>query len=130
MSEYLHIILTLAQLYNVTEAEALAVARVESNYRMHVVGAHGEIGMFQIKPSTAQLSREDLLKPWINTAAALQYLESLKRTCKAPYQHFLCYNIGPTKGKHKSVQNSEYVKRVMFYKNIEKKGRCYAKSMF
>lgn len=130
MSNYLHIILTLAQLYDVTEAEALAVARVESNYQMNVVGTHGEIGMFQIKPSTAQLPREDLLKPWVNTAAALEYLEHLKRICKAPHQHFLCYNMGPTKGKYKSTQKSEYVKRVVFYKNIEKKGRCYAKPSF
>jgi hypothetical protein len=57
---------------------ALAVAQKESGMNPAAVGSAGEIGLFQVKPSTAaQFGITDLSDPTQNTQAGLSYLSQL-----------------------------------------------------
>ncbi|MCQ1571978.1 lytic transglycosylase domain-containing protein [Neorhizobium galegae] len=52
---YTQLIAKYADEYDVPEELALAVVRIESNFRPTVKGSAGEIGLMQIKPATARL---------------------------------------------------------------------------
>ncbi|MDQ0135877.1 soluble lytic murein transglycosylase-like protein [Neorhizobium galegae] len=52
---YSQLISKYADEYDVPEELALAVVRIESNFRPTVKGSAGEIGLMQIKPATARL---------------------------------------------------------------------------
>jgi soluble lytic murein transglycosylase-like protein len=96
---------------------ALAQAEVESQFRHDIVGSAGEIGLFQVLPSTAALfesqlgafkrpvitkaQRElgDLADPIVSTKFAMAYLRDI-RTRKPNIKDALTeYNRGPT-GRH------------------------------
>ncbi len=47
------IIIKAAQYHKIPESLALGVAEVESKFNCHAVGKAGEIGLFQLKPTTA-----------------------------------------------------------------------------
>jgi soluble lytic murein transglycosylase-like protein len=58
---------------------AHAIVRIESNYRPLARGMHGEVGLMQIKPSTARLmgytgSISDLYDPETNIRYGMKYL--------------------------------------------------------
>lgn len=61
----------------------LAQAGAESSFRPHLVGRLDEIGLFQLRPSTAQdysprpLTNQQLLDPALNTRLATRYLADL-----------------------------------------------------
>jgi len=65
----------------VTPALALAVAKVESSFRVNVVSSMGAIGVMQIMPRTALLEfgvkRKDLFNPKINISLGIKFLDSL-----------------------------------------------------
>lgn len=65
--------------YGVSAALAHAVIRIESNYRPNARGSHGEIGLMQIKPSTARMlgytgSAKGLYDPETNIKYGMKYL--------------------------------------------------------
>lgn len=65
--------------YGVPSSLAHAVIRVESNYRVDALGRAGEIGLMQIKPSTARMlgysgSAKGLYDPETNIKYGLMYL--------------------------------------------------------
>ena len=66
---------------NVTPSVALAVAKIESDFRPHVVSSAGAIGVMQIMPRTGRdlfgLSRAELFDPAINIRAGVTFLEQL-----------------------------------------------------
>ena len=66
---------------NVTPSVALAVAKIESDFRPHVVSSAGAIGVMQIMPRTGRdlfgLSRADLFDPAINIRAGVTFLDKL-----------------------------------------------------
>ena len=66
---------------NVTPSIALAVARIESGFRPHVVSSAGAIGVMQIMPRTGRdvfdLSRTELFDPAINIRAGVTFLDQL-----------------------------------------------------
>lgn len=66
---------------NVTPSVALAVAKIESGFRPHVVSSAGAIGVMQIMPKTGRdvfgLSRTDLFDPAINIKAGVTFLDQL-----------------------------------------------------
>ncbi len=70
----------------VTPALALAVAKVESNFRVNVVSSMGAIGVMQIMPRTALLefgvNRKDLFNPKINISLGVKFLDSLIKKYK------------------------------------------------
>lgn len=66
---------------NVTPSVALAVAKIESGFRPHVVSSAGAIGVMQIMPKTGRdvfrLSRKELFDPAINIKAGVTFLDQL-----------------------------------------------------
>lgn len=68
-----------AKAYGVPVALAHAVVKVESNFRPHVTGRAGEIGLMQIKPATARMmgysgSAKGLYDPETNVKYGMKYL--------------------------------------------------------
>lgn len=68
-----------AKAYGIPVALAHAVIRVESNYQVNARGSAGEIGLMQIKPSTARLmgytgSARGLYNPETNIKYGMKYL--------------------------------------------------------
>ncbi|WP_187972075.1 lytic transglycosylase domain-containing protein [Aquibium microcysteis] len=68
-----------AKAYGVPVALAHAVVTVESNFRPHVTGSAGEIGLMQIKPATARMmgysgSAKGLYDPETNVKYGMKYL--------------------------------------------------------
>ena len=66
---------------HVTPSVALAVAKIESGFRPHVVSSAGAIGVMQIMPRTGRdvfgLSRTELFDPSINIRAGVTFLDQL-----------------------------------------------------
>jgi soluble lytic murein transglycosylase-like protein len=77
--EYSAIISRYASSYGVPVSLAKAVIKIESNYRPHMVGGAGEIGLMQIKPATARMmgytgSVKGLFDPDTNIKYGMKYL--------------------------------------------------------
>jgi soluble lytic murein transglycosylase-like protein len=77
--QYGSIVARYAASYGVPASLAHAVIRVESNYRVNALGSAGEIGLMQIKPSTARMlgysgSAKGLYNPETNIKFGIQYL--------------------------------------------------------
>ncbi len=97
-----------------------AVISVESNYNAHTKGSSGEIGLMQIKPSTARWlgfngSVKDLYEPAINLEYGMRYLaraHKLSRgdTCRT----VLKYNAGHSAKKMNSI-SARYCSKVKTY---------------
>jgi soluble lytic murein transglycosylase-like protein len=106
-----------AQRTSIDHCLALAQAEVESQFRHDVVGSAGEIGLFQVLPSTAALFEPqlgtfkrpvlakghralgDLADPLVSTKFAMAYLRDI-RTRKPHIKDALTeYNGGPG-GRH------------------------------
>lgn len=106
-----------AQRTRIDHCLALAQAEVESDFRHDAVGAAGEIGLFQILPSTAaifepelgkfrrpQLNRPkrdlgDLADPVVSTRFAMAYLRDIMKRRSTIREALTEYNGGPT-GRH------------------------------
>ena len=106
-----------AQRTDIDHCLALAQAEVESDFRHDAVGGAGEIGLFQMLPSTAALfessvgrfkrpapkGRErdlgDLADPRVNTQFALAYLRDIKSRKPNIKDALTEYNGGP-RGRH------------------------------
>jgi soluble lytic murein transglycosylase-like protein len=97
---YGEIVSRYAAAYGVPASLAHAVIRVESNYRPNARGSAGEIGLMQIKPSTARMmgysgSTSGLFNPETNIKYGLKYLAKARQlgggsTCGT----ILRYNAG------------------------------------
>jgi soluble lytic murein transglycosylase-like protein len=106
-----------AQRSNIDHCLALAQAEVESEFKYDAVGAAGEIGLFQILPSTAALfestlgrfrrpalakgKRElgDLADPAVSTRFAMAYLRDIMTRKPSIRETLTEYNGGPA-GRH------------------------------
>jgi soluble lytic murein transglycosylase-like protein len=112
-----------AQKSNLDHCLVLAQAEVESEFRQDAVGSAGEIGLFQILPSTAALMEPvvgpfkrpapvkavrdgtatrdlgDLADPVVSTRFALAYLRDIMTRKPAVRDALTEYNGGPT-GRH------------------------------
>jgi soluble lytic murein transglycosylase-like protein len=111
------VLLAEAQRANIDHCLALAQAEVESEFRHDAVGAAGEIGLFQIKPSTAAIlepiagpfkrpvmnrsPRElgDLADPAVSTRFAMAYLRDIMTRKPTIKDALTEYNGGPL-GRH------------------------------
>jgi soluble lytic murein transglycosylase-like protein len=111
------ILMVESQRANLDHCLVLAQAEVESEFRHDAVGAAGEIGLFQMKPSTAALlepiagkfkrpimangARElgDLADPEVNTRFALAYLRDIMSRKPSVKDALTEYNGGPL-GRH------------------------------
>ena len=110
-----------AQLSNLDHCLVLAQAEVESEFKHDAVGAAGEIGLFQIKPSTAAIlepaagpfkrpaptyaakggAKElgDLADPVVSTHFAMTYLRDIMTRRQNIREALTEYNGGPA-GRH------------------------------
>jgi soluble lytic murein transglycosylase-like protein len=111
------ILMAESQRANLDHCLVLAQAEVESEFRHDAVGAAGEIGLFQMKPSTAALlepiagkfrrpimangARElgDLADPEVNTRFAMAYLRDIMSRRPNIKDALTEYNGGPL-GRH------------------------------
>lgn len=76
---YSTIIARYAASYGVPVSLARAVIKIESNYRPHLTGSAGEVGLMQIKPATARMlgysgSVKGLYDPETNIKYGMKYL--------------------------------------------------------
>ena len=118
---YHTIISRYASEYGVPVSLAHAVIKLESNYRVSARGRAGEIGLMQIKPSTARMmgyggSAKQLYEPETNIKYGMKYLgEAFKlgggNTCTA----ILKYNAGHAATRMNPVSSAycEKVKRLL-----------------
>src|SRR5262249_21868036 len=109
-----------AQLSNLDHCLVLAQAEVESEFKHDAVGAAGEIGLFQIKPSTAAILEPvagpfkrpsatyaqkggkelgDLADPVVSTHFAMTYLRDIMTRRQNIREALTEYNGGPA-GRH------------------------------
>ena len=111
------VLLAEAQRTNIDHCLALAQAEVESEFRHDTVGGAGEIGLYQIKPSTAALleplagrfrrpvltrgARDlgDLADPAVSTRFAMAYLRDIMTRKPNVKDALTEYNGGP-RGRH------------------------------
>lgn len=103
----------------------IAVIRVESGFRSAVVGKHSEVGLFQIKPSTAKellpitFSKKKikrLLKnPFFNINLGATHLNNMIHRFKSTIIGIQAYNCGEGNVKKKTIPTStkDYVIKVM-----------------
>lgn len=113
-----------ANVYGVDPQLAVSVARVESSLNPNAKGSAGEIGLFQIKPSSVPHVRpEDLFDPAINAREGVKYLAWNKKYCnhKEDKTFLVCYNYGIENAKKvKHPKLFPYYKKVMgYYKDVK-----------
>lgn len=111
----------------------LAVIQTESQFDPTIVGNHGEIGLMQIKPDTAQWIAQKENIPWngnntlknptINVRIGIAYISFLRKNfAGAATRYVAAYNMGPKNVRRlvaQSIQPREYPGRVMSnYDNI------------
>jgi soluble lytic murein transglycosylase-like protein len=89
---------------NIDHCLALAQAQVESNFKPDALGAAGEIGLYQVLPSTAALleplvgrlrHHRDLADPVISTRFAMAYLRDILARRRSLRDALIEYNGGP-----------------------------------
>jgi hypothetical protein len=96
VGDFSSLIQSLAPSYGVPPSLALALAKKESSLNPSAVGTSGEIGLFQVMPSTAaQFGVTNLYDPTANTQAGLSYLASLYKQYGNWSDALIAYNEGP-----------------------------------
>jgi soluble lytic murein transglycosylase-like protein len=71
---------------------ALAVAKVESHFNPGAVGSIGEIGLFQVRPEFASISKEKLFDPSENAREGIHQLIYWQK--RFPSNYLDHYNSG------------------------------------
>lgn len=116
-----------SQKYKLDPFFLMAVIQTESQFDPRVLGSHGEIGLMQIKPDTAEWIVEkyslevpkefDLKDPAINIRIGAAYLSYLRESFpKKPSRYIAAYNMGPRKVRELTLKNltpKEYPTRVL-----------------
>ncbi|WP_375610489.1 MULTISPECIES: lytic transglycosylase domain-containing protein [unclassified Bartonella] len=117
---YEFLIQKFANKYNIPVNLAHAVVKVESNYKAGIKGAAGEIGLMQIKPSTARGlgfsgSVQDLYDPATNLEYGMRYLaRAYKLSGGSTCGTILKYNAGHAAKKMNSI-SAKYCAKVKTY---------------
>lgn len=85
--------------YGVDHKLALSVAKIESNYNQKAVGAVGEIGVYQIRP-TKQHPKHKLTDVHNNIRTGLEMINEVRSSCKhkKDLTYMVCYNAGLSGG--------------------------------
>lgn len=92
-------------IYGIDPNVAVAVAKVESNFKVQAVGAKGERGLFQIMPEIyPEVHPDSLFDPKVNIELGVKHLAWNKKYCKHKENrtYLVCYNYG--------IKNAEKVK--------------------
>jgi len=111
----------------------MAVIQTESKFDPTIIGSHGEIGLMQIKPDTAQWiaqkenipwnGKNTLKNPTNNVRIGIAYMAFLRKNFEgAATRYVAAYNMGPKNVRRlvaQSILPREYPTRVMAnYQNI------------
>lgn len=108
--------------YGIDCGVMLAMAEQESNFDPEGVGEEGELGMWQIKPSTAAEAEEkegrrlNLFKPEDNAKAAVILLSGYVEKYGTMEKALMAYNMGETAARRcwkNGVTGSKYAVSVM-----------------
>ena len=75
---------------------ALAIAKIESGFNMAATGGLGEVGAFQVMPSSSKYTVQQLRNPLINVSEGIRLLKLAKDKCKHQKDntYVVCYNTG------------------------------------
>jgi len=119
---YPHTLLTISREFGFDHCFALAQVEVESQFSPDAVGMAGEIGLFQILPSTARAlghRRQDLFDPHINTRVALTYLSDIVSRRPVLREALAEYNGGPAnRSPYYALTVLENYARVLRHANL------------
>ena len=132
-------VVRVAKKYNFDPFFLLAVISGESSFNPHIVGTSGEIGLMQIRPTTAAWiakkfklkfkGAKSLKNPKINIQIGAAYLAYLRDKFEQESQLYLAaYNMGATNVKRamrKKIKPRDYARHIMkryidFYKNLDR----------
>lgn len=120
-------VITESAKYQLDPVFVLAVIKTESKFDPAVIGRHGEIGLMQIKPDTAEWIATKFNIPWqgkktlenpaSNIRIGLAYMQYLRSEFKGKATKYVsAYNMGPRNVRRLIAQNvkpAEYNSRVM-----------------
>lgn len=104
--------------YGIDPKLSLAVAKHESQLNPKAVGKKGELGLFQLMPSSfPEVNKKELIKPEVNIQMGIRYLAWVKKYCshKKDNTFLVCYNYGIEKAK-----NVKHPKLFPYYKLVMK----------
>lgn len=104
--------------YGIDPKLSLAVAKHESKMNPIAVGSKGELGLFQLMPSSfPKVSKKELIKPETNIKLAIKYLGWLKKNCNHQMDntYLVCYNYGINNAK-----KVKYPKKFPYYVSVMK----------
>lgn len=113
--------------YKLDPIFVLAVIKTESKFNPLIIGRHGEIGLMQIKPDTAEwmarkykiswTGKNTLRNPATNIRIGLAYMNYLREQFNRKASKYVsAYNMGPGNVRrllNKSIKPAEYNVRVM-----------------
>lgn len=109
-----------AEFHGVDPALAVAVAQVESGINQNARGSSGEIGIFQLMPSTARYLGVDPYDEDQNIEGGVRYLKEMLRVCGGDaFSALLAYNSGPdacTRG-NAPPRSYDYASKVISTRN-------------
>lgn len=99
-------IINASRKYNYDPIFLLAIIKTESRFNPNAVGTSGEIGLMQIKPSTAEWIAKKKKFPWVNKAELYNpeynihlgalYFKYLKKSLNSKASDYIAaYNMGP-----------------------------------
>jgi soluble lytic murein transglycosylase len=116
-----------SQKYKLDPFFLIAVIQTESKFDPRVIGSHGEIGLMQVKPDTAEWIVEkynlevpkefDLKDPAVNIRIGAAYMSYLRESFpKKPSRYIAAYNMGPRRVRELTLKKQtpkEYPTRVL-----------------
>ncbi len=120
-------VLTESAKYSMDPIFVLAVIQTESKFNPTIVGRHGEIGLMQIKPSTAAWiakkykiqwnNKSNLQNPSANIQIGMAYMDYLRNKFKRKSTKYVsAYNMGPTNVQRllaANIKPDQYNSKVM-----------------
>ena len=98
--------------YGIEAELLLAIAKVESNFKVNAVGAsHGEVGLMQLRPNFFPSAIFDVKT---NMRIAARHLSQIRAQCQKKYGDawWVCYNIGHNRPAALNAKAVPYYKKV------------------
>jgi len=111
------LIVLYSQMFGFDSRVALAVAKVESGYKVNAVSKDTkDVGVFQLRTTSYPgYTRKALMNPRINIMLGILHLKRVKDTCvhKKNLDYLTCFNMGEAKAKRVKYPHLwKYVKKV------------------
>lgn len=112
-----------SQTFEIDHCLALAQAQVESTFMPNMIGRAGEVGLYQILPTTGSIfgyRPEELRDPLLNTEVALDYLRDIRLRKPALRDALAEYNGGPrNRSPYYALTVLETYTRVLRHRDLD-----------